>query len=185
MVRHGQSPLTEGTERTRGLTDKGWQDASRITELLKSEGIDVFVSSPYQRAILTIQELAQYAGQEIIIYEDLREQHFSPASIRMPDEELLPLLQQCYADPTFALTDGESNVDCQQRSVAVLQELLTSYQGKKIAIGTHGAVMAFMMSYYDSQYGLDFMLSTSKPDVYRMEFDGHVLLSAERLWGVN
>ncbi len=54
MVRHGESPQTEGNERTRGLTDKGRSDAYRITELLKAEGIEVFVSSPYKRAILTI-----------------------------------------------------------------------------------------------------------------------------------
>ncbi|PWV98676.1 2,3-bisphosphoglycerate-dependent phosphoglycerate mutase [Paenibacillus cellulosilyticus] len=183
MVRHGQSPLTEGTERTRGLTDKGMLDASRITELLKSEGIEVFVSSPYQRAILTIQELAHDAGQEIIVYENLKEQHFSSTEIRMPDVELLPLLQQCYADPTFARPDGESNADCQQRAVTVLQELLTTYQGRKIVIGTHGAVMALMMGYYDRKYDLAFMLNTSKPDVYRMKFEGHTLLSVKRIWG--
>lgn len=186
MVRHGQSPLTEGTERTRGLTDKGWLDAARITELLKPEDIGVFVSSPYQRAILTIQELAKYVEQEIIVYEDLKEQRFSSASIRMPDDELLPLLQQCYSDPTFALLGSESNAECQQRAVAVLQELLTTYQGRKLAIGTHGAVMTLMMNHFDSQYGLDFMLQLSKPDVYRMEFDGQQqLLTVQRLWDVN
>ncbi|MBD3921333.1 histidine phosphatase family protein [Paenibacillus sp. PR3] len=184
MVRHGQSPLTEGTERTRGLTDKGILDASRITALLQPEGIEVFVSSPYQRAILTIQELAHSADQEMIVYENLKEQHFSSAEIRMPNNELLPLLRQCYADRLFARSDGESNADCQRRAIAVLQELLTTHQGRKIAIGTHGAVMALMMGYYDPRYDLDFMLNTSKPDVYRMEFKGHQLLSVERLWDV-
>ncbi|WP_317972539.1 histidine phosphatase family protein [Paenibacillus sp. CCS19] len=185
MVRHSHSPLIEGTERTRGLTDQGTLDASRMTELLRPESIEVFASSPYRRAILTIQELAESAGQDIIVYEDLKEQHFSSATVRMPNDELLPLLRQCYADPTFALPDGESNADCQRRAIAVLQELLTTYHGRKIAVGTHGAVMALMMGYYDPQYDLDFMLNTSKPDVYRMEFEGHQLLSVERLWHVN
>lgn len=38
MVRHGESPK-EGSERTRGLTDKGKQDAIKIAESFKEEGI--------------------------------------------------------------------------------------------------------------------------------------------------
>jgi len=63
MVRHGESPKTEGTERTRGLTKKGKLDAYKVTDIIQDEGIEVFVSSPYSRAILTIQELAKRSGR--------------------------------------------------------------------------------------------------------------------------
>ncbi|WP_225999069.1 histidine phosphatase family protein [Paenibacillus sp. BJ-4] len=185
MVRHGESPKTEGNERTRGLTDKGKVDTNRITELLKTEGIEVFVSSPYQRAILTIRELAQCLGKEILIFEDLKERNFSADDIRMPDSELMPLLNRSFSDPNFTLSGGESNADCQNRAIKVLKELLKTYQGQKIAIGTHGAVMTLMMGYYDSQYDLDFLLHTSKPDIYKMEFNGQELVEVKRLWSVN
>lgn len=58
MVRHGESPKLEGNERTRGLTEKGILDAQRITEILETEGINTFISSPYKRAMLTIEESA-------------------------------------------------------------------------------------------------------------------------------
>jgi 2,3-bisphosphoglycerate-dependent phosphoglycerate mutase len=77
MVRHGESTKTEGNERTRGLTDKGRSDAHIITELLKDEGIDTFVSSPYSRAILTIEEFSQSLGKEILVIEDLRESFYN------------------------------------------------------------------------------------------------------------
>ncbi|AAP10126.1 Phosphoglycerate mutase [Bacillus cereus ATCC 14579] len=32
--------------------------------------------------------------------------------------------------------------------------------------------MTLMMGYYDSKYDLNFLLQTSKPDIYRMEFNG-------------
>ncbi|MBW7475792.1 histidine phosphatase family protein [Paenibacillus oenotherae] len=182
MVRHGESPKTEGTERTRGLTDKGKSDADRITELLREEGIEVFVSSPYQRAILTIQELARCSGQEVLIIEDLKERIFANEDSRMPDEELYPLLEKSFADPGFALTGGESNAACQRRAITVLKELLQAYRGRKIALGTHGAVMALMMGYYDHQYDLNFLLQTSKPDVYRMEFNDQELVEVRRMW---
>ncbi|MBP1989646.1 histidine phosphatase family protein [Paenibacillus eucommiae] len=184
MVRHGESPKTEGNERTRGLTDKGQSDTYRITELLKGEEIEVFVSSPYQRAILTIQELARCAGQEIVVFEDLKERIFSNEDSRMPDKELIPLLEKSFSDPNFALTGGESNIVCQSRAIAVLKELLTIHHGRRIGLGTHGAVMTLMMGYYDKQYDLDFLMHTSKPDVYRMEFDDQALVEVKRLWSI-
>jgi 2,3-bisphosphoglycerate-dependent phosphoglycerate mutase len=42
--------------------------------------------------------------------------------------------------------------------------------------------MTMMMGYFDRQYDLDFLLKTSKPDIYRMEFDEEVLIKTERLW---
>lgn len=51
MVRHAESPYTEGNERTRGLTLEGKMNAEKITEILKDEGINIIISSPYARAI--------------------------------------------------------------------------------------------------------------------------------------
>ncbi|MEX0418061.1 histidine phosphatase family protein, partial [Bacillus sp. C30] len=48
MVRHGDSPKF-GKEGTRGLTEKGKLDVQRITDILQGEGIDVVISSPYNR----------------------------------------------------------------------------------------------------------------------------------------
>lgn len=182
MVRHGDSPKTEENERTRGLTARGKCDAHRITDLLHGEDIDVFVSSPYKRSILTIQELAERSGQEVIVFEDLKERIFSTDDKRMPDKELFPLLTQSFADPNFALRGAESNADCQNRAIKVLQALLKIYRGQKIVLGTHGAVMTLMMGYFNSQYDLNFLLHTSKPDIYRMEFNGQELLDVQRLW---
>ncbi|MDR9853891.1 histidine phosphatase family protein [Paenibacillus sp. VCA1] len=183
MVRHGDSPKTEGTESTRGLTEKRRLDARRVTELLREEGIGVFVSSPYARSVMTIQELADRAGQEMIVHEDLKERRFSASEYRMSDEELYPLLERSFADPFYALEGGESNDECQRRAIRVLEALLEEHRGRKVAIGTHGAVMTLMMGHYDSRrYGLDFLHRLSKPDIYRMEFRGQELVDVKRLW---
>lgn len=180
MVRHGESPK-EGNERTRGLTDKGKRDAIKIAESFKEEGIGVFVSSPYTRAVETIRGLAEYAGKEVEKIEDLRERAFTSGNTRISDKELLPLLKKSFADPNFSLPGAESNAACQKRAVAVLEDLLRTCQGSKIVIGTHGAVMTLMMGYYDSQYDLDFLLQSTKPDIYRMEFNGNDLSKINKL----
>lgn len=43
--------------------------------------------------------------------------------------------------------------------------------------------MTLMMGYYDKRCDLDFLLHTSKPDLYRMEFDGQAFVEVKRLWG--
>lgn len=57
-----------------------------------------------------------------------------------------------------------------------------TYKGQKVVIGTHGAVMTFMMRYFDTRYDLDFLLKTSKPDIYRMEFNEDVFVETKRIW---
>ncbi|PFJ05385.1 histidine phosphatase family protein [Bacillus cereus] len=182
MVRHGQSPKIEGNERTRGLTEKGKTDTQRVTDLLKTEGIDIFISSPYNRAMLTIEESANFHEKEILVYENLKECIFSGENQVISDKEVYPLVKKMFSNPDFALTEGESYASCQRRVVKVLKEILMDFQGNKIVIGTHGLVMTLMMNYFDNQYGFAFLINTSKPDVYKLEFKGEQLMNVERLW---
>jgi len=184
MVRHGESPKIEGNDRTRGLTDKGKLDAHLITELLRDEGIDHFVSSPYRRATLTIEELAQSLCKEVTVLEALREMVFVSDDKIMPDKELYPLVQKLFSDPEYSAPGGESIMTCQNRAIPALKRILKEYQGQKVVIGTHGVVMTLMMGYYDRQYDLEFLWKTSKPDIYRMEFDKDELVEIQRLWKV-
>ena len=181
MVRHGDSPK-KGNERIRGLTEKGILDAQRIMNVLKVEGINTVISSPYIRSILTVEPLAKQIGQEVLVFEDLKERIFSDGNERISDKDLLPLLDKSYLDPNFSLDGGETNTECQKRAVKVLEEILNTYKGKKVVIGTHGLVMTLMMGYYDLNYDLTFLHNTSKPDIYRMEFNGQELVDVNRLW---
>jgi 2,3-bisphosphoglycerate-dependent phosphoglycerate mutase len=183
MVRHGDSPK-DGNERLRGLTKKGYLDAEHVTNVLKKEKIDVVVSSPYLRSILTVKQLAEQIGQDVIVLENLKERAFSSGKNRIPDKDLLPLMEKSFLDSDFSLEEAESNVDCQRRAIRVLEEIIDTYKDGKVVIGTHGAVMTLMMGYFDSRYGFDFLLSTSKPDIYRMEFNEKKLEKVERLWSV-
>ncbi|MFD1020798.1 histidine phosphatase family protein [Thalassobacillus hwangdonensis] len=181
MVRHGDSPK-EGNERTRDLTEKGQEQSHRLVDILKNEGVDAVISSPYKRSILTVEKLAEQLGKEVLVYEDLREREFSSEGNRISDQELLPLLEKSFKQPDFTLEGAESNTACQKRAVKVLKDLLVTFKDKKIVIGTHGLVMTLMMKYFDSKYDLNFLHSTSKPDIYRMEFQDNELVNVQRLW---
>lgn len=181
FVRHAESDKTEGNERTRGLTDQGKRDCKCIPRALMKEEIDVFFSSPYRRAVMTLEESAMRQGREIRISEDLRELVFSKEEAILPDQEVHEVVQHMFTDPDFALSSGESIRECRERSVASLKQILNSCKGRKIAIGTDGLVMTLMMNAFDCKYGYDFLMRTSKPDIYKLEFDDEVLTSVLRI----
>lgn len=180
MVRHAESPYNEGTERTRGLTTKGKGDVEKVTEILKGEGIDIIISSPYNRAILSIEGLAQYLGLEIKTFEDLRERYFAGEIIE--NAELMSVIKKGFNDLDYSLPGGESNSDCQNRAISVIKNILKEHSGQKVAIGTHGLVMTLMMNYFDSSYGLDFLNQLKKPDIYKLRFENLELKEVIRLW---
>jgi 2,3-bisphosphoglycerate-dependent phosphoglycerate mutase len=182
MVRHAESPYTEGDERTRGLTPAGELYANKVTGILKDEEIDVIISSPYARAVLTVEGLAQHLNKEIITFEDLRERDFSGEDYIITDDEFMPAIMRMFEDPDYSLPGGESNSKCQARASKVLRTLLEEHQGKKMVIGTHGNVMTLMMNHFDASYGLDFFMQTKKPDIYKLEFIDMELQEVRRLW---
>ncbi|MER2260992.1 MAG: histidine phosphatase family protein [Psychrobacillus sp.] len=180
MIRHSESPL-EGDDRSRGLTQKGYLDAKRVYDTLKDKEIEIVVSSPYTRSILTVEKLAQQIGGDVLIFEDLKERKFASGENRPSDEELAPLLEMSFSDSNFSLEGGESNTDCQKRAIKVMIELLDNFKNKTIVIGTHGVVMTLMLGYYDNKYDLKFLQSTTKPDIYRLEFNQQELVNVKRL----
>jgi 2,3-bisphosphoglycerate-dependent phosphoglycerate mutase len=184
MVRHGESPK-EGNERTRGLTEKGFLDAQRVSDLLIDENIDVVVSSPYTRSILTVEKLAKQLEKDVLVFDNLKERVFSSEDYRLADKELVPIMEKSFLNSNFSLKGGESNADCQKRAIKVLKELLDTFRNKKVVIGTHGAVMTLMMRYFDSTFDLNFLCNTSKPDIYRMDFNEQELVNVQRIWSVN
>jgi len=179
MVRHGESPYNEGNERTRGLTPKGKIDIKKVTKLLKGEGIDMIISSPYTRAILSVEGLSEHLNLDIKVFEDLRERHF--ASYIVEYEELMSSIRESFNDPDYTLPGGESNADCQKRAISVLKPILKEHRGKKIAIGTHGLVMTMMMNHFDPAIGMEFLNQLKKPDIYKMQFEGLELEEVTRM----
>ena len=180
FVRHAESPFIKGMERTRGLSEKGISDAIKIKTELENEEIDVFVSSPYERAIQTIKELADVHKKDIIIFEDLKEREVGMISDKSFQEAKYIL----YKDRSYSFPDGESSIDAQERAIKVMEYLLSEYLNKKIVIGTHGDIMTLMLNYFNDDHGFEFWESTSMPDIYRLAFHGTELKTVSRVWRI-
>ncbi|MHA7966768.1 histidine phosphatase family protein [Paenibacillus sp. CAU 1782] len=179
FVRHAESFYIAGEERSRGLSPKGKNDALRVTAKLEQAGIEIYLSSPYERAIQTISGGAA-KHNDIVLVEDLRERHVG----RIPEghgtfKEAKFML---YDDFQYSFQDGESSLQAQQRAVKALLQLLKVYEGRKIAVGTHGDIMTLMLNYFDKTFHYDFWRSTTMPDIYKLEFEGDALVHVTREW---
>jgi len=182
MIRHAESPFVFGEERSRGLSEDGFQAAMKVADILGSEEIHCVISSTYERAKQTVEFLADRKNLPIIEYEELRERPIKGLDYKSSWEDLLKAIEKSFSDLDYALEGGESTRQAQQRAIPIIFRLLDEYKGKNIAIGTHGNIMTIIMNYFDKNYGYDFWNSTSKPDIYRMTFLDGQLQNIDRLW---
>ncbi len=183
MIRHAESPFILGEEKSRKLSTKGEEDAKRVANILSNKDIDIVVYSSYTRAIQTVQEVALSRNLEVKEYEELIERPIKGLEHKLSKQEIIDAVRLSFEDKEYCLEDGESTFQAQNRAIPVIKQLLNDYQGKNIVIGTHGNIMTIILNYFNSQYGYDFWESTSKPDIYKLDFNNeNQLLYVDRLW---
>jgi 2,3-bisphosphoglycerate-dependent phosphoglycerate mutase len=182
FVRHAHSPYIAGMERTKGLSERGKLDTCKVKEILINEDIDLFISSPYERAILTIRDLAIELNKDVRLEEDLRERKLTGEEYIITDEQFLESKRRLYEDWDYFFPGGESSKQAQERAISILNKVIEEFNGKRIVIGSHGDIMTLMINYFDPTYDFKFWKSTTMPDIYKLEFEENKLENVTRLW---
>ncbi|MDN4608240.1 histidine phosphatase family protein [Sporosarcina highlanderae] len=177
FVRHAHSTYTPD-ELNRPLSERGFSDATTVTNLLKTEKVDSVVSSPYKRAVQTVEGIAQQIKSEVEIIDGFKERTLSS----VPAEDFNHAITKVWEDFNFSWEGGESNSVAQVRGVEATYNLLEKYKGKNVVIGTHGNIMVLIMNYFDKKYDFSFWQNLAMPDIYKLTFEGKELKSVERLW---
>ncbi len=144
FVRHAHSHFTED-EYNRPLSDKGFEDRDRVTNLFKNKIIHTIYSSPYNRAVQTVEGIAQEHKLQINTIDSLKERILSTENILDFDAAI----QQVWSHPNLAFEGGESNEFAMQRAITALQKIILAHPNDNIVIGTHGNVMALIMQYFN------------------------------------
>ncbi|WP_273851308.1 histidine phosphatase family protein [Guptibacillus spartinae] len=177
LVRHAHSTYSPD-EYGRELSEAGRKDVKLLTQQMLERHIDVILSSPYKRAIQTVEGIAKHYNKEIQIIEAFKERTLA----EKPVEHFQEAIEAVWRNETYAHPGGESNEEARNRGIRALKEILNSYYGQSIAIGTHGNLMVLIMRHFDRQYDVNFWRSLDMPDVYCLTFDGETLLNVERIW---
>lgn len=101
FVRHAHS-VYSADEYGRPLSERGYQDAQRVTEILKTENINRILSSPYRRAIETVEGISRFLGIEIERKEDFKERVVASH----PVEDFALAMAKLWGDEQFAWPGG-------------------------------------------------------------------------------
>lgn len=173
FVRHAHSAYTPD-EAARPLSEKGLEDACKVAQLLNEESIDHIISSPYKRAIQTIEGIS---GTGIELVDEFKERRLSGGRV----EDFDAAIQKVWQNENFAWPGGESNVEAQKRGVKKTLELLQIHAGKNIAIGTHGNIMVLIMNYFDPAHDFQFWDTLTMPDIYKLNFEGTQFTGVTRI----
>ncbi|RKL65760.1 histidine phosphatase family protein [Salipaludibacillus neizhouensis] len=178
FVRHAHSTYNSD-ELGRPLSKRGFIDANIVTELLKREAIDYVYSSPYKRAIQTVEGISKYIDKEIKLLDGFKERILA----EHPVEDFEVAITKVWKDYDFSWKGGESNRIAQKRGINATFKVLDSNIGKNVVIGTHGNIMVLIMNYFDNQYGFDFWKELEMPNIYKLSFNGKKLIDVQRIWG--
>lgn len=173
LVRHGKAT---GQAPEAPLTSEGIAQAQMLAEFLSGGPIDQIVSSPFTRAVQSIEPLAKRLGLEIKTDDRLIEAALS--TIDYPD--WLDRLRSTFSDFDLSFEGGESGRAATARAVAAIKDALQSGADSTMLV-THGRLMALILKHFDPEYGFEDWRNLSAPDVYRVTMkDGGS--DVERLW---
>ncbi len=174
LVRHAEAiaPGTPGWEERdndRPLTDAGRRTAEELADELEPYVITGVYSSPYRRAIETVEPTAQRRGLRVIVLEDLRERLLT-AALR---DDWRDHLTASWADPDYALEGTESGRQAQRRGSAVLDLLRVRHpDGGRLLLGSHGNLISLILHALEPGVDADFHLAMPMPAIYHLEHDG-------------
>jgi len=179
FIRHAEPDISVHDDLSRPLTAKGQHDTSLVTKFLHDKNIEAVLSSPYKRAFDTVVPFASSIGLSVESDERFRERKVGSEWI----EDFGSFSKKQWADMTYKLAGGECLLEVQERNIAALRKTLDTYQGRSIAIGTHGTALSTIINYYDKTYGFDDFEKMKHicPWVVHMDFEGYEFIRMEKI----
>lgn len=172
LIRHAESvpPGTSGyADDDRPLTDAGRRAAEELAFELGEWHVGTIYSSPYARAVETVEPLARLRRLEVQLLDDLRERRLA---LELHDG-WQDTLVRAWADPDFAMPGAESGREAQRRGIATLDLLRVRHAGGgRVAASSHGNLIALVLQVLEPEVGIDFHLGMPNPAVYRLTHDG-------------
>ncbi len=169
LIRHcqatGQAPDAE-------LTELGKVQAKELALFLQDFHLTHFVSSPFTRAIQTIEPAADQQNMPIEIDERLAERILS--SENLPD--WLEKLEASFLDDQLTFPGGESGQEAGDRAMAAIAGL----EDRSVVV-THGNLLGLVLTRLNKNYGFSEWQKLSNPDVYEVKWTENEKI-VTRLW---
>jgi 2,3-bisphosphoglycerate-dependent phosphoglycerate mutase len=177
FIRHAKPDISIKDDMTRPLSFEGIDKSKELVFSFKEIKIDCIFSSPFKRAIQTIEPIAKDKKIKIEIIDDFRERKMSSEWIENYEE----YSKKQWDDFSYKLADGESLNEVQKRNIKELEKILLENKGKTIIIGTHGTALSTIINYYDGTFLYnDFLeMVDIMPYIMKIEFNDDKYIKGE------
>ena len=173
VIRHCEA---QGQSLHASLTEKGLKQAEHLAQFFQAMPIDRIISSPYLRAIQSIEPLSKNINQKIEIDKRLEERILSTDNL--PD--WLEKLKGTFSDSNLKYTGGESSREAMARITNVVKEVIEG-EAEHSVIVSHGNLIALLMKSYQHDVDFQFWQKLSNPDVYQISYvDNETVI--EHIW---
>ena len=145
LIRHSQSSSNKGefsSNEDTDLTKIGEVQAKRLAKHLTNHGIDLIISSPYKRAIRTIEEIRSLGYKGKLFIDDLLKERSKGIYKGLPKKEWKEAVKNSGLDEySFRPEGGENYEDVYNRMKIFWNKLKNYYKEgyRKIAIISHNA----------------------------------------------
>ncbi|MFF3102751.1 histidine phosphatase family protein [Viridibacillus arvi] len=164
IIRHCKA---SGQEVEAALTVDGIEQAKQLAERLQQYDIKRIISSPFTRAIQTIEPFSKKMKIEIEQDERLAERVLSTQNF----DDWLEKLEQTFLDENLRYIGGESSKEAIARIEQLIKELLES-STTDTAIVSHGNLLSLLITKYNSKFGFTGWKTMRNPDVFLLTKDG-------------
>ncbi|MEV1117052.1 histidine phosphatase family protein [Actinosynnema sp. NPDC049800] len=171
LVRHATSvaPTPGGPdELARPLRESGLVQARELVEELLALRPTAVLSSPYPRAVQTVQPTADALGMTVETRWDLREWD----SGIPPTPDYARHYAHSWEHPDFARPGGESLTALGDRVRRALTAVVEEHDGGVVLIGTHGTFAARTLLAAGHAVDWAFLKTMPMPAVYRVRWAG-------------
>ncbi|WP_447007220.1 histidine phosphatase family protein [Saccharothrix isguenensis] len=170
LVRHAEPLLPSPggpDDYHRQLTEVGIAQAERLIDGLVQTMPSVIASSPYLRAMQTVEPTARATGMTIQTHHDLREWD----SGLEPTPDYARHYAESWADPHSARPDGESLQQLTDRATAVLRSLARQHPNGTVIVGSHGTfICRALVGFGFATIDWPFSHGMPMPAIYHIHF---------------
>ena len=172
------------------LSIDGENQARILSENIELSNIDVIWSSSYARAKATAKYIAACNSLPINLDKNLSERklgNLDELGDFMKDKKTRDPSQEQLLDRTFKTSDGESAEDTRKRMNDFFNKILEEYNGKKIAVITHGgAIKFFLLNWCEVNKDVKLVynnkiLEITSPCLLKMIFRENKLIDIEQI----
>lgn len=172
FIRHGKAEM-EGFDRERVLDADGIIQATSLCKKIKDqfEGRKVrIISSPFKRAVQTIEKLSLDFGTNIAKSDALEEINIGK------DQNLSKhqIIEKMWSDENFKVKNGSSQSEHVEKIKKDINEILENFYKNdyNLILISHGNSIGIILKYFlNMNFTFNDWKKVSMPDIYCLEFD--------------